>query len=154
MTDYGLGWHTRGQGGTRGPRGAPGGSRLPTAPKRVIKQQNNDPKPWFKVPKVCCDPKRMVFTHFWGIWGHLDALKQRYLMKTPICQKPCLTKKIIWRFTQPTWCKILKFSQFSTPRGTPRRWFFGFFSWLVSPIELNLFPLVFIFLLIGFDTHI
>ena len=47
MTDYGPGWHTRGQGGTRGSRGAPGGSRLPLAPKRVIKQQNNDPKPWF-----------------------------------------------------------------------------------------------------------
>ena len=43
--------------------GAPGGYWLPLAPKRVIKQQNNDPKPWFKVPKVCPDPKRMVFTH-------------------------------------------------------------------------------------------
>ena len=28
---------------------------------------------WFKTPKVCPDPKGMVFTHFWGIWGHLDA---------------------------------------------------------------------------------
>ena len=27
MTDYGPGWHTRGQGGTRGSRGAPGGAR-------------------------------------------------------------------------------------------------------------------------------
>ena len=27
MTDYGSGWHTRGQGGTRGPREAPGGTR-------------------------------------------------------------------------------------------------------------------------------
>ena len=27
MTDYGLGWHTRGQGGTRGPRGGPRGAR-------------------------------------------------------------------------------------------------------------------------------
>ena len=26
MTDYSPGWHTRGQGGTRGPRGAPGGA--------------------------------------------------------------------------------------------------------------------------------
>ena len=41
----------------QGVMGAPGG------PKRVIKQQNNDPKPWFKVPKVCPDPKGMVFTH-------------------------------------------------------------------------------------------
>ena len=62
-------------GGPVGPQGVPGGSRLPPAPKRVIKQPNNDPKPWFKVPKVCCAPKGMVFTHFWGIWGHLDALQ-------------------------------------------------------------------------------
>ena len=27
MTDYGPGWHTRGQGGTRGSKGAPGGAR-------------------------------------------------------------------------------------------------------------------------------
>ena len=64
------------QGGARGHQGAPGESRLPPAPKRVIKQQNNGPKPWFKVPKVCPDPKGMVFTHLWGIWGHLDSLKQ------------------------------------------------------------------------------
>ena len=50
-------------GGDRGHQGAPGGSWLPLAAKRVIKQQNNDPKPWFKVPKVCPDPKGMVFTH-------------------------------------------------------------------------------------------
>ena len=50
-------------GGPGGPQGAPGGSRLPSAPKRVIKQQNNDPKPWFKVPKVCPDPRGVVFTH-------------------------------------------------------------------------------------------
>ena len=37
----------------------PGWSRLPLAPKRVIKQQNSGPKPWFKVPKMCCDPKGM-----------------------------------------------------------------------------------------------
>ena len=50
----------------RGPgwrQGPPGGSWLPLAPKRVIKQQNNDPKPWFKVPKVCPDPKGVIFTH-------------------------------------------------------------------------------------------
>ena len=41
-------------------------------------QQNNGPKPWFKVPKVCP--------------GHLDALKQPYLVKTPICQKPGFRK--------------------------------------------------------------
>ena len=49
--------------GRQGTPGAPGGSWLPLAPKRVIKQLNNDPKPWFKVPKVCPDPKGMVFTH-------------------------------------------------------------------------------------------
>ena len=75
-----------------GCQGALGGSRLPPAPKRVIKQQNNDPKPWFKVPKVCCDPKGMVFTHFGGIWGHLDALQQRYLVKSQYCPKLGLTK--------------------------------------------------------------
>ena len=101
MTDYGPGWHSRGQGGIRGSRGATGGSRQSPATKRVIKQQNNDPKPWFKVPKVCCDPKGMVFTHFWGIWGHLEALQQRYLLKTPICQKPGLRKIFIQSFPQP-----------------------------------------------------
>ena len=75
-------------GGPRGRQGAPGGSRLPPAPKRVIKQQKNGPKPWFKAPKVCPDQKGMVLIHFWGIWGHLGALKQRYLVKTSICQKP------------------------------------------------------------------
>ena len=65
-------------GGPGGPQGAPGGSRLPPTPKRVIKQQNNDPKPWLKVPKVCCDPKGVVFTQNCGIWGHLDALQQQY----------------------------------------------------------------------------
>ena len=49
--------------GVRGPPGGPGGRqeapgrwRLLPAPKRVIKQQYNGPKPWFKVPKVCPDP--------------------------------------------------------------------------------------------------
>ena len=80
-------------GGSGGRQGAPGGSRLPSAPKRVIKKQNNGPKPWFEAPKMCPDPKGMVFTHFWGIWGHLDGLKQPYLVKTPICQKPSFRKK-------------------------------------------------------------
>ena len=51
-------------GGAGGRQGAPWGSSLPPAPKREIKQQNNGPKSWFKVPKVCPDPKGMVFTHF------------------------------------------------------------------------------------------
>ena len=50
-------------GGPGGRQGAPGGSSLPQAPRRVIKQTNNDSKPWFIVPKVCCDLKGMVFTH-------------------------------------------------------------------------------------------
>ena len=96
MTDYGPGWLTMAQddipgvrgppGGPGGRQGAPGGWRLLPAPKRVIKQQYNGPKPWFKVPKVCPDPWGMVLTHFWGIWGHLVAFNQRYLMKTQICQ--------------------------------------------------------------------
>ena len=41
------------RGGTRGSREGPGGTRLLSTRKRVIKQSNNDSKPWFKVPKVC-----------------------------------------------------------------------------------------------------
>ena len=87
MIVYGKGWHTRGQGGSRGSRhqGVPGATRLLPTPKWVIKQQNNGSKPWLKVPKVCPDPKGMVSIHFWGIWGHLDTLQQCYLVKTPIC---------------------------------------------------------------------
>ena len=106
----------------RGHQGAPEGSRVPPAPKRVIKQQNNGPKPWFKVPKVCPDPKGMVFTHFWGIWGHLDALKQPYLVKKPICQKPGFRKKIIHSFPQTTRCNFLMVSQFSIPPKVPTRY--------------------------------
>ena len=77
----------RGHWCTRGSKGAPGGSRVPPAPKRVIKQQNNGPKPWFKAPKVCSDPKEMVFIHFWGIWGHLGAVKQCNILKTQYLSK-------------------------------------------------------------------
>ena len=49
-------------GGPGGHQGVPGGSRILLAPKRVIEYQNNDPKPWFKVPKVCPDPKGVIFT--------------------------------------------------------------------------------------------
>ena len=58
------------QGGVRRHQGAPGASRLLPMPKWVIKQQNNGSKPWLKVPQVCPDPKGMVYTHFWSIWGH------------------------------------------------------------------------------------
>ena len=113
MTYQGSWGHQGVQGGARGHQGAPGGSRLPPAPKREIKQQNNGPKSWFKVPKVCPDPKGMVFTHFWGIWGHLDGLKQPYLVKTPICQKPSFRKKMILPLTQTTGCNFRNIRQFS-----------------------------------------
>ena len=60
----------RGPGGTRVSRGVPGhkgalmGSGLPLVPESVIKQQNDGHVPWLKVPKVCPDPKGMVFIHF------------------------------------------------------------------------------------------
>ena len=124
MTDYDPGWHTRGHGGTRWCRGAPGGtrgrqggSRLPPAPKKEIKQQNNGPKSWFKVPKVCPDPKGMVFTHFWDIWGHLGALKQSYLVKLQYHQKRLFKKKNSLTITQTTRCKFWLVSQFSNNHG-------------------------------------
>ena len=51
-------WVIGAPGGPGGVQEAPGGFRgsgVPKAPKRAIKQQNNGPKPWFKVPKVCPD---------------------------------------------------------------------------------------------------
>ena len=114
MTYQGSGGHQGVQGGASGHQGAPGGSRLPSAPERVIKQQNNGPKPWFKVPKVCPDPWGMVLTHFWGIWGHLVAFNQRYLVSTPICQQPGFLKIYIAYFFQTTWSKNLYFSEFSS----------------------------------------
>ena len=110
-------------GGPGGPQGAPGGSRLPPAPKREINQQNNDPKPWFKVPKVCCDPKGVVFTQNCGIWGHLDALQQQYIVKTPIRQKPGLRKIFIQSFPQPNFTIWLGFlAIFHTPPCTQGVW--------------------------------
>ena len=53
-------------GGPGGAQGAPGGARgvqdTPGA-KKSDKIAKNDPKPWFKVPKVCPDLKGMVFTY-------------------------------------------------------------------------------------------
>ena len=120
MIYQGSGGHQGFQWGARMHQGVPGGSRLPLAPKRVIKQQNNDPKPWFKVPKVCPDPKEVVFTHLWGIWGHLGALKQWCLVKMPICQKPDFRKKIIQSLPQTTRCNFSKVSQFSIDPNIPR----------------------------------
>ena len=53
--------------GVMGAPGGPGGRKGVPGGLGVMKQQNDDPKPWFKVPKVCPDPKGMVFIHFWGI---------------------------------------------------------------------------------------
>jgi len=120
MTYQGSWGHQGVQGGAWGHQGVPGGSRIPPAPKRVIKQQNNDPKPWFKVPKVCPDPKGVVFTHLRGIWGHLGALKQWYLVKMPICQKPGFRKKITQGVSQTTGCNFWMVSQFSIRPNIPR----------------------------------
>ena len=63
-------------GGPGGRQGAPGGWRLLPAPKRVIKQQNNGPKPWLKVPKVCAELTHEgwflpISEAFGAIWLHL-----------------------------------------------------------------------------------
>ena len=74
-------------------QGAPGGSRLPPAPKRVIKQQTNDPKPWFKVPKVCPDPKRGGIYSFMRHLGPFGFIKTVIFSEKPICEKPGFWKK-------------------------------------------------------------
>ena len=115
MTYQGSWGHQGVQGGARGHQGAPGGSRLPPAPKRVIKQQNNGPKPWFKVPKVCPDPKGMVYTHFWGIWSHLDGLQQRYLVKMAKVVNLGFGNFFSPTNTQSKWCKKIRFWNFPYP---------------------------------------
>jgi len=123
MTYQGSWGHPGVQGGARGHQGAPEGSMVPPAPKRVIKQQNNGPKPWFKVPKVCPDPKGMVLIHFWGIWGLLGALKQRYLVKMPICQKPGFGKIYLeYNCSGPLKQKIILFRFFQQYSGTKYCW--------------------------------
>ena len=124
-----LGWLNMAQDAIPGVRGAPGGpggargSRLPPTPKRVIKQQNNDSKPWFKVPKVCHDPKGMVSTHFWCIWGHLSALQQRYLLPEGTYVGYPLAKNFIQSFPQPNFTIWLGFlAIFHTPPCTQGVW--------------------------------
>ena len=87
MTYQGSWGHQGVQGGARGHQGAPGGSWLPLAPKRVIKQQNNDPKPWFKVPKVCPDPKGVVFTQIL-LFVSFYSLAQLYKGMKPKLVRP------------------------------------------------------------------
>ena len=65
MPNYGPGCHTRGQGGTRGSRGAPGGARgvQATPGAKMSDKTVKYSKPWFKVSKVCPDPTGVVFIH-------------------------------------------------------------------------------------------
>ena len=101
MTYQGSWGHQGVQGGARGHQGAPGGSRLPPAPKREIKQQNNGPKSWFKVPKVCPDPKGMVFTHFWDL-GPFGCIKTAIFSESANSSKTRFQeKKIFSRFHRP-----------------------------------------------------
>ena len=53
------------------------------------------PNHGLKYPKCVLTQKGVVSTHLLGIWGHLGAVKQRYLVKKPICEKPGFWKKII-----------------------------------------------------------
>ena len=120
MTYQGSWGHQGVQGGARGCQGVPGGSRIPPAPKRVIKPQNNDPKPWFKVPKVYPDLKGMVFTHLWCIWAHLGALKQRFIVKLRYRQKPHLRKKTVWQLRRPPGANFDWFRNFPITIGMSR----------------------------------
>ena len=62
-----------------------------------------------KVPKVCPDPKGMVFIHFYGIWGHLDGLQQRYLVKKPKVENLGLVNFWFTGFHRPNSAKIWGF---------------------------------------------
>ena len=79
----------QGSGGHQEVQGAPGGSSLPQAPRRVIKQTNNDSKPWFIVPKVCCDLKGMVFTHL----GPLGCITTAIFSENAILSKTAVQVK-------------------------------------------------------------
>ena len=87
--------------------------------KNMENQRKNGPKPRFKVSKVHPDPKKMVLIHFWGICGLLDELQQQYLVKTSICQKPSLRKKITQAKSQTTRCNFRMVCHFSTPPRVP-----------------------------------
>ena len=62
---------------------------------------------------MCPDPKGMVFIHFYGIWGHLDGLQQRYLVKKPKVENLGLGSFWITGLPQTKRCRnlgVLKFS--------------------------------------------
>ena len=86
MTHNDPGWLTMTQddipgvmgppGGPGGRQGAPGGSGLPLVPKRVIKQQNNDPNHGFKYPKCVLTQKGwylLIYGAFGAIWMHYNS---------------------------------------------------------------------------------
>ena len=64
---------------------------------------------------MCPDPKGMVFIHFYGIWGHLDGLQQRYLVKKPKVENLGLGSFWITGLPQTKRCKNLGVLKFSTP---------------------------------------
>ena len=96
--------------GVMGAPGGPGGSGLPPAPKRVIKQQNNGPEPWFKVPKrdgICSflrhlGPFGSITTAIFSENGNLSTTKKKDFWG-----------KFTFLFTQTTRCNFLKFREFS-----------------------------------------
>ena len=58
-----------------------GATGLPLAPNNKQKQQNNGPKPWFKVPKVCPNPKWALFSFISDaidtIWMHYNIFSKQ-----------------------------------------------------------------------------
>ena len=62
---------------------------------------------------MCPDPKGMVFIHFYGIWGHLDGLQQRYLVKKPKVENLGLVNFWITGLPQTKRCKNLWVLDFS-----------------------------------------
>ena len=99
------------RGGARGHEGAPGGARWDQAtPDAKI----SDKTAMFKVTKNCPGPKGMVLKYFWCIWGHLDALRQSYLLKTQIGRKPDFRGKNALPFPQARQNTFWLFLYFST----------------------------------------
>ena len=57
----------------------------------------------------------MVFVHFYGIWGHLDGLQQRYLVKKPKVENLGLVNFWFTGFHRPNGAKIWGFWIFQIP---------------------------------------
>ena len=105
-----------GSGGHQGVQGAPGGSRLPQAPKRVVIQQYKGPKLLSKAPRVCPDLKGMILIHFQDIYGHLGKLQQLYLVKMLNCKKPDLRKHFFAHLHRPPGVIFWWFRNFPHPQ--------------------------------------